>query len=1109
MHLLLREQHGIEAQDVAEDLDHPAAPLLLMSFTDSDLLGLAAAKNAQGVEASHQLQLVNLQRLRHPMSVDLYLERTAAGARVIVVRLLGGMEYWRYGVDELVALCRSHEIALVLLPGACQGTEALQKKSTVSAEIWARLNGFFQEGGRGNWSGAFRLMQAIAGLKEDDGVFPQCLPSCGVYRERSPQGLASKVEILPRKAWVVFYRAHLAASDLDGIDTLIDALAEAGFSVEALFVASLKNNDVAAWLMQKIAASSPKIILNATFFSARREGAINDAVHEGSILDLAGVPIIQLLQPGTTRAQWINASRGLSQSDIAMQIALPELDGRIDGPPISFRKEVPPGFPARREAFPEGVAQAVSLAEGWSRLAATSRARRHLTLILSDYPGAEGQMAHAVGLDGFASIASILQILVESGYDTVPENPIDIAAHIAQAEPLAILTATEYARLFVTLPKDLRDTVITQWGPPDLTIKARFRRYGQVIVAVQPRRSAAAQHKAHYHNPDSVPGHDYLGFYLWLQHRETPHAMIHLGTHGTMEWLPGKAVALSPSCLPQILCRGLPIIYPFIVNNPGEAAAAKRRLSAVTIGHMTPPMRKAGLDPRLTELERLIDEYAEAEGMDRRRGKVLRREIMRKAQSCGLWDECHLNDAQLDEDEALARLDAWLCDVKDLQIRDGLHIFGQASPHHDVLTERIAETCRADRRIVRDLLARCPNSERQALISALDGRFLSPGPSGAPTRGRLDVLPTGRNLTTLDPRHLPTRAACNLAQKTSSEILTRHLQEDGRPLRQLVLDVWGSATFRTGGEDIALAFALMGVAPCWADESGRVDGFEVTPLALLNRPRVDVTLRVSGMFRDAFPGLIALFNQAVRALAQREEPEEWNALVAVPAPARLFGAAPQQYGTGIEAPLSHWDGADEKQIGEAYLAASSWAYEGDGVEERRAAFRDRLRQSEVILHVQDHAETDLLDTQDWAAHEGGLAAAAAASGGQPRLWHGDASDGDTMRLRRLEDEIARITRGRLANLSWIASMRRHHYRGAAEIARAVAALCGFAVTLPTRFDAQFDLVFAATLGDEQCNQFLLEANPQAREDIRQRLEAMWRHGKWTPRCNSVALVLTS
>jgi len=1107
MHLLLREQHNIEAQDVAEDLDHPAAPLLLMSFTDSDLLGLSAAARAQSAEGEGALRLVNLQRLRHPMSVDLYLEKTAAGARVIVVRLLGGLEYWRYGVEELMALCRARKIPLALLPGACQGTDTLREKSTVSPEIWSRLNGFFQEGGQRNWSGAYHLMRSLAGLAEDDGASAESLPSCGIYRTAAAKSDAGHAGGTPRKAWVIFYRAHLAAGDLEGIDALIAALAAAGLDVKALFVASLKNDAVAAWLAQMMDSTPPNIILNATFFSARREGGRDDPSEDGSILDRAEVPVIQLLQPGATRAQWMKAARGLSQSDIAMQIALPELDGRLDGPPISFRKEAPPGLPSRREAFPDGVAQAVSMAEGWTRLAATPPAQRQLALILSDYPGAEGQMAHAVGLDGFASIASILQLLAESSYDTCSDDPIAIAGQITRAQPIPILSAAEYQRLFMTLPHQVREAVTAVWGAPGRAISARFHLYGKVRVAVQPRRSQVRDHKAHYHDPDAVPNHDYLGFYLWLHHVESPHAMIHLGTHGTMEWLPGKAVALSRACLPQSLCQGLPVIYPFIVNNPGEAAAAKRRLGAVTIGHMTPPMRKAGHDHHLAALERLIDEYAEAEGMDRRRGKTLRRDIILKAQFCGLWDECRLSDTQLNDDEALARLDAWLCDVKDLQIRDGLHIFGQTPPGEKLLTATIASSCHTDADKVAERVAQCPSSERRALLAALDGRFIAPGPSGAPTRGRLDVLPTGRNLTTLDPRHLPTRAACDLACQTSRDLLTRHLQEEGRHLRQMVLDVWGSATFRTGGEDMALAFALMGVVPRWADESGRVEGFEVTPLALLDRPRVDVTLRVSGMFRDGFPGLIALFNQAVAALSQREEPADWNGLVAASAPLRVFGAAPQHYGAGVEALLSHWDGADVAQIGAAYLAASSWAYKDEGAEAESAAFQSQLRQSELILHVQDHAETDLLETPDWAAHEGGLAAAAAVSGGQPRLWHGDTGDGQKMRLRRLEDEIARITRGRLTNPDWITAMQRHHYRGAAEIARAVAALCGFAVTLPSEFNTQFDLVFAATLGDTQCDQFLRDANPEAREDIRQRLEMMWRHGKWKPRSNSVALTL--
>ena len=292
------------------------------------------------------------------------------------------------------------------------------------------------------------------------------------------------------------------------------------------------------------------------------------------------------------------------------------------------------------------------------------------------------------------------------------------------------------------------------------------------------------------------------------------HALIHLGTHGTLEWLPGKAMALSRSCLPAALLGGLPVIYPFIVNNPGEAAAAKRRLGAVTIGHLTPPLKPAGHSNDSLELERLIDEYAAADGLDRRRTALLRQEILDRAAAAGLLAESGA-DRALTEDDQLARLDAYLCDVKDLQIRDGLHVFGRA-PDADRREEFLAALAQSNPGVHAETLAArfdgAAKCERDALLAALDGKFVAPGPSGAPTRGRADVLPTGRNLYAIDPRAVPTRSAVVLAEKAAQELLRRHLQDHGDWPRALVMDVWGSATMRTGGEDLALALAADGCA---------------------------------------------------------------------------------------------------------------------------------------------------------------------------------------------------------------------------------------------------------------------------------------------------------
>ncbi|AFW02459.1 cobaltochelatase subunit CobN [Gluconobacter oxydans] len=1117
MHLLVRERHGIDDQDVAEDLGHASADVVFLSFSDSDLLALERAyedlKALSPEGAGFSLRLVSLSRLRHPMSVDLYVEQTLSEARCVVVRLLGGVDYWRYGAEEVRNSCARNSIPLALLPGDARQDARLEDWSNVDVGIHERLTGFLKEGGPDNARRVLLLMAHLAGRGADLAGTPTPLPLAGLYR-------AGKSD-LSLRATVVFYRAHLLAADTAPIDCLAHALEEAGLSADVLYVSSLKNPDVAEYVRHRLAQTRPDIILNATFFSARGEAG-------ASPLDQADAPVLQVLQPGSTHQAWQESGRGLSQSDLAMQVVLPELDGRLSAGPISFKSETIPGNAARHDPYPAGIAAVVAQARAWARLRHLKPTNKYLALILSDYPGAEGQSAHAVGLDTFASLCSILEALKNAGYDCGPAEAWSKGAFIqslCKDAPKQVLSLEDYRTAFQVLPPEFRQGVLSAWGEPqdDAAVQGgrfclKFLTLGNITVAVQPDRGASQDRKTQYHDPDTPPRHAYVAFHIWLRQVCQTDVMIHLGTHGTLEWLPGKAVALSENCAPAVLRGSVPVLYPFIVNNPGEAAAAKRRLGAVTIGHMTPPVMKAGLDAGMAELEQLIDEFAQADGLDRRRGAILRRDILDRASGMGLLAESGVKAGEGDETEALARLDAYLCDVKDLQIRDGLHVFGKVAPHADRLATMVSSIAQVSKDDVTALIKTSADVEMNALLSGLEGHFVQPGPSGAPTRGRVDVLPTGRNLFTMDPRAVPTASAVELAKAQARQILLRHLQEEGEPLQRIVMDLWGSSTLRTGGEDLALALLLMGVEPVWDSSSGRVSGIEVTPLAVLDRPRVDVTLRISGLFRDAFPGQIALFDQAVQAVAAREEDEEWNSLAASvrhlegeerkTATARIFGAAPGTYGTGIEEALARGTWQNRSELGQSYLDDNDWMYGGGRDGTRNAtALAEKLARTDAILHVQDHAETDILESPDVAAHEGGLSAAAELLGADPVRWHGDTSRPEAPRLRDTEAEVARIVRGRLANPRWLEGMQRHDYRGAAEIALGLDGLCAFAATLPTRFDHQFDLVFAATLGNDTCDKFLQNVNPQARQAMRERFQDMIRRGLWHPRLNSIAALL--
>ena len=652
----------------------------------------------------------------------------------------------------------------------------------------------------------------------------------------------------------------------------------------------------------------------------------------------------------------------------------------------------------------------------------------------------------------------------------------------------------DYLALLPTLPTDFVVSVSDAWGAPQddpAVVDAAFRfsclEAGKLVVALQPDRGARAERYESYHDVQRPPRHAYVAFYLWLRHVRKIDALIHLGAHGTLEWLPGKSVMLSEACAPEAVLGPTPLIYPFIVNDPGEAAQAKRRACAVTIGHLTPPLVNAELFDAAAKIETLLDEYATASALDARRARLIAGAIIDEAERSGLASECGVS-REMEIAETLTRLDAWMCDLKEMRIGDGLHVFGRAQ-----------EISNADP--ARDA---CARAEREALIAALAGRFIEPGPAGAPSRGRADVLPTGRNLYCIDPRHAPTQTAYDIGRRAAAEVMTRHAQQHGEFPRHIMLDLWGSATIRTGGEDFAQALALLGVAPRWDDASARVIGFEILPQARLDFPRVDVTLQVSGLFRDMFGNLIALFDDAVRAVAALDEDSGFNPLKTADDLRRVFGAADGTYGLGVSDRVLRGEWSDRDELARAYLSAASYAYDRAGEsQEAVAAFSARVAAADAHVHVQDMVEVDVLIGPAFADYEGGFAAANAMLGGDADLLHLNSTRPERLRARALKDEIARVLRMRLANPRWLQGQMRHGHRGAGEIAESIDNLYAFAATSGLISDAQFDLAFDATLGDDATRDFLAAENPRALEAVARAFSEALARGLWKTQRNSV------
>ena len=1117
MHLLPLSPGSLDPAPAAVDLAQTPADVVVLSFSDGDLAGLAAA--VEGTEGLPSLRVAALKGLTHPFSVDLYVEKVAARARLVLVRILGGLDYWRYGLEELGAAARRNGFHLAAVPGCDQLDPRLDALSTLPEADLRRLWRYFREGGPDNLRQAMRFAASRIGRDmawREPEVLPAgmvvpalCRPSATVAAaallpdgETVPAG-RSRAPCGRPHALIAFYRSALLAGDTAPVAALADALEARGARVTAFAASSLKDDEAAAALAAVLAADPPDVVLNTTAFSARRD----DGHRNGTVLDRADAPVLQVIQSGSDRDGWAASDRGLRAADLAITVVLPEVDGRILAGAISFKAAGAPDparefSPVLHRPDPDRVAHAADLALAWARLRGTPPRDRRLALVLSDYPGKAGRGGYAVGLDAPASLAGIAGSLAGAGYavDRVAD-PAVLMAHFTAGEPTPVLSLNTYRAAFARLPQAFRDAVTARWGHPgddpdvrDGAFAYRIHRAGTMVCAVQPDRGGSASRRADYHDAALPPRHGYVAFYAWLREAERIHAVVHLGTHGTLEWLPGKAVALSSACAPEAVLGPVPLIYPFIVSDPGEAAQAKRRAAAVTIGHLTPPLIAAGTHGATAELEALFDEYAEAVALDPRRARLLASAILDRARDGDLLADCGV-PADATPEDALGRLDSWLCDVKEARIGDGLHVFGAAAPGRGGAFDR------------------CSAAETAGLLSALDGRFVAPGPSGSPAAGRADVLPTGRNLYTVDPRAVPTRTAYEIGTRAAAEFTTRYAQDHGDWPRRFVIDLWGSATMRTGGDDFAQALALMGVRPRWHSGSTRVDGFEILPAARMARPRVDVTLRISGLFRDTFPEQIALFDAAARAVAALDEDDDWNPLAASrragdDALDRVFGGAPDRYGLGLARTVAVGAFDSRADLGECYLAGTSHAYAGaDAAGRASPAFRDRVARADGYLHVADLPDVDVLSSDTFAEHEGGFAAAAAALGTRPALYHADATVPGTFKVRTLSEEVARTVRARAANPRWVAGQMRHGFRGAAEIAETVDALFCFAATSDAAPSRHFDLLFDATLGDEAVRCFMVDANPAAARATADRFAEAQGRGYWHARRNSTAAIL--
>ncbi|MBW4470876.1 MAG: cobaltochelatase subunit CobN [Stenomitos rutilans HA7619-LM2] len=1320
-------------------VEQQPAPIVVLTAADTDIQTLAVAV-AQLPADFPSLRVVNLLQLQQQLTIDTYAEDVLSAARVIIVRLIGGQAYWSYGLDVVEQTARQTGAALMFIPGDERPDPTLTSHSTVPLAIVNRVWQYFIEAGSENYQNLLKFVAVEFLQVAIDYELPRSVSRVGLYRPgskkllveavvatnlgfvgnllrgtsprlpamwgpnsptppeqefcRENQGLIEgslldtegfeealehSVEMfgdekqrLGRVA-IVFYRAHYLAGNTAAIDALCEALIERNLTPVPIFISSLKEPDVQAELM-RLCREKVDVLLNTTSFSL---ASLDTDTPKVDLWQRLNVPVFQVIFSGGTKDYWEASTQGLMPRDMAMNVALPEVDGRIITRAVSF-KAVQTQNPLLQtdvvvyEPERSRIAFVADLAAKWIALRHTSIADRKIALILANYPNRDGRLANGVGLDTPASCLEILKTLKRAGYTVAdfPETSDELMRMLTAGvtnDPESLdlrsihqsLPLEAYQTHFQTLPLSVQTGIQTRWGNPQTSnaVPIAGIQFGNIFVGIQPARGYDRDPALNYHAPDLEPTHEYVAFYHWVNAHFEANAIVHVGKHGNLEWLPGKSVALSERCYPEAVFGAMPHFYPFIVNDPGEGSQAKRRSHAVILDHLTPPMTRAELYGSLHQLEGLIDEYYEAQTLDPSRVNLIRDRLLALIHQENLHKDLGL-ETDLSED-AIATLltttDGYLCELKEAQIRDGLHILGHCPTGTQLrdlalaiarnptanrlgLTRAIAQdwhldldplianlgdpleptdhpalqTCRTIGDAVEAIethaatlvaalihdptdlatnaqplsIAPCYppktsysggvgelgphiaggrgevprsrfstkattslhehspqhsiNSQTQQeliwirdrlfpalyqtdqeltnLLHSLNGHYIPSGASGAPTRGRPEVLPTGRNFYSVDIRAIPTETAWDIGRNAAETLIERYTQEHGEYPKTLGLSIWGTATMRTGGDDLAEALALLGVQPVWDGLSRRVIDFKILPLSFLGRPRVDVTLRISGFFRDAFPNLIDLFDSAVNAVANLDEPADQNplaaqvqqetlhweseGLIAEQAAARsryrIFGSKPSAYGAGLQGLIEAQNWESDADLARAYINWSAYAYtrnaEGKSAPE---AFTQRLGTLQIVLQNQDNREHDLLDSDDYYQFQGGLTAAVRfASATSPEIYFGDNSRTEKPKVRKLSEEIARVYRSRVINPKWIAGVMRHGYKGAFEMAATLDYLFAYDATTHCVEEFMYDGVANAYVFDPTVQDFIQKSNPWALRDMAERLLEANQRGLW-------------
>ena len=1158
-----------------------------------------------------------------------------AGQDMILFRWMGTGLDCRF-LQNASAFLQENKIRHLFLVGDA-GNDLL--KYGISADEEKRIHQYFNFGGVDNIVNAMLWMLATFCKQPYAWKEPHLLPWNGIYHPDAEKEYQDLTEYKSRffrpnrpTIGLLFYRDEWILKDLSYQTAIVREIERRGMNALVVFTNGQANpligapglTDAFKKYFYQGEEVTIDVLINTIKFSLTTTRAL-----DLSEIEALNVPVLQAYTLFSPHEEWEKSFEGMTPMEISVSVSLPEFDGIIHSGPIATKEDTGRGI-ASYQALEERIDLVIRKAQKWANLRYKPNQAKKVGIVFHNYPALNSNIGSAAGLDSPESVRLLLAKLQEQGYfvDSIPKDSKSFMEELlANAtndrrfitekqiqEATGHLTTEQYLKFFKPLTEKTKAQLNHDWGeaPGDvfnydgeLLIPGTLK--GNVFITVQPPRGFGEDPGKLLHSPDCAPTHHYIGFYHWLRDIWQADVLIHVGTHGSLEWLPGKGAGMSRSCYPDISIDDMPNIYPYWITIVGEGIQAKRRSAACLISYLTPPMQQSGTYDELEELEKVVDEYCHFKTTQPDSMETLEALVREKVKAANLTEDIPEEDTQ-SFDDYVGKIHAYVTDIKNMQIRTGLHILG-LPPEGEDLNEYVLALTRLDngaKPSLRQTLAHAygfdyyellensakmlagkaktygafidelnekskeivlrlaqadfaqssvenllelewlqalPQDAREKVqcvaayicktivpnllkttqeisntLAALRGEYIEPSAAGAPTSGGADLLPTGRNFYGVDPRTLPTPAAWEIGKKMGDEVISRYIEEEGTYPECVGIVLWAGANMRSHGQCIAEFLYLMGLRPVWQRGSMRVIDVEIMSLDELKRPRIDVTGRISGLFRDSMPDAILWLDKAVEKIAALEESPEMNYIrkhvledaaqleaegedkqsAWEQASYRIFGDPPGAYGAGIGDLLENknWETVEDlanvyvRFGGHAYGAKSKGAY-------RPELFKKRMASLNVTIKNEDNRESHMLSSDDFNAYHGGMIATVRAlSDKQPRSYCGDSSDRSKVEMRSLQEETKRLFRGEAMNPKFIQGMKKHGYKGAQDLANYVAHSYQWDATSNVMEDWMYEKYAEKYAFDEEIQEWMKEVNPWALQRLTEVLLEAEQRGLW-------------